>query len=424
MPIDTTPSTVATSALQAIPFGSLIGGPLDAAIQAQATAAKTTYEFINAVGFDANGKSKNVTFEYQKDGRIVSIIVPVLVIVPIPYIQVDTIAIDFLANISASSSSVSEVSESTAASGEVGVEAKVGWGPFSVTANFKANYSSKKDSKATQESRYSVEYTMSVRVGASQSNMPAGLATVLNILQGSITGSEPGGELSLSPANNTIGTRTQAAYFEAQIKDSNGLLVPEQEVTISLQPATGNLVLSAMRVSPGTASGTPTAELVKAVTDSAGVVGITIGIASNSPASSLNRLKMTASAAIKKEDGSRGPTKTAVSYLNVMPQAALPPPGTPEITADVSELSGAVNATQETTVTLLDADGNPVEGATITATSSDTAKVTVSPGSGPTDEEGNVTFTATFKATGGTPSVKFASTSPQAEATVPVKVNT
>ena len=39
MPIDTTPSTVATTALQSIPFETLIGGPLDAAIKAEAKAA-------------------------------------------------------------------------------------------------------------------------------------------------------------------------------------------------------------------------------------------------------------------------------------------------------------------------------------------------------------------------------------------------
>ena len=39
MAIDTTPSQVATNALQAIPFGSIIGGPLKACIEAQAMAA-------------------------------------------------------------------------------------------------------------------------------------------------------------------------------------------------------------------------------------------------------------------------------------------------------------------------------------------------------------------------------------------------
>jgi hypothetical protein len=50
MPIDTTPSTTATSALQGIPFSSLIGGPLSAAIDAQVKAAGATVDFIQNVG--------------------------------------------------------------------------------------------------------------------------------------------------------------------------------------------------------------------------------------------------------------------------------------------------------------------------------------------------------------------------------------
>ena len=46
MAVDKTPSQVATSALQAIPFGSIIGGPLKACVEAQALAAKTTWELI------------------------------------------------------------------------------------------------------------------------------------------------------------------------------------------------------------------------------------------------------------------------------------------------------------------------------------------------------------------------------------------
>ena len=46
MAVDKTPSQVATSALQAIPFGSIIGGPLKACVEAQALAAKTTWEFL------------------------------------------------------------------------------------------------------------------------------------------------------------------------------------------------------------------------------------------------------------------------------------------------------------------------------------------------------------------------------------------
>ena len=39
------------NALTNLPFHNIIGGPLEAAIKAQAMAANTTVEFIKAVGF-------------------------------------------------------------------------------------------------------------------------------------------------------------------------------------------------------------------------------------------------------------------------------------------------------------------------------------------------------------------------------------
>ncbi|HYG64312.1 MAG TPA: DUF2589 domain-containing protein [Thermoanaerobaculia bacterium] len=239
MAIDTTPSTVATSALQAIPFGSLIGGPLQAAVQAQAMAAKTSWEFIQQVGLstDASGNKTavSVQFQYQKGGQMVNLVVPLLTIVPIPYIAIDTIDINFVANISASSSSVSEQSEDTQMGGSLGIKANVGWGPFSASADFNANYSSKKDSKATQESKYSVEYTMNVAVHASQSAMPAGLAAVLNILQSSITEASPNGTLVVSPATGILdGSQKSPQQFQLTLTSPSGLLVPNKQVQFSM----------------------------------------------------------------------------------------------------------------------------------------------------------------------------------------------
>ena len=181
MAIDSAPSQVATSALQAIPFGSIIGAPLKACVEAQAMAAQTSWNFIQEVGLNTDqqsGKKEavNVTFEFIQNGRKVQLNVPLLTIVPIPYIAIHDIDINFKANISASSSSVSETSSSSSLDAGAEIKAKAGWGPFSVEANFKANYSSKKDSKATQSSQYSVEYTMDVAVKAGQDSMPAGLA--------------------------------------------------------------------------------------------------------------------------------------------------------------------------------------------------------------------------------------------------------
>lgn len=190
MAVSTVPAQVATNALQAIPFGSMIGGPLKACIEAQAMAAKTTWEFIQEVGLytDEKGEKKavNVSFSFIQGGHLVQLNVPLLTIVPIPYIAIHSIDINFKANVSASSSSYSEnsSSESLDAGGEA--KASLGWGPFKVEASMKANYSSKKDSKATEESKYSVESTIDVAVKAGQDSMPAGLAKVLEMLGNSL----------------------------------------------------------------------------------------------------------------------------------------------------------------------------------------------------------------------------------------------
>lgn len=197
--IDTTPSNVATSALQGIPFSSLIGGPLQAAIDAQAQSANTTIDFIQKVGLK-DGKAIPVEFVYYADGREAKLIVPLLTILPIPYLAVDEVDIEFKANINASSSTYQEDTASSATSGSGNAEVKVGWGLFSAKAKFQASYSSKKDSKATQKSKYSVEYTMDVHVHAGQDSMPAGLAKVLNILEGSITSTANKANLQIAPS--------------------------------------------------------------------------------------------------------------------------------------------------------------------------------------------------------------------------------
>ena len=231
MAIDTTPSQVATNALSAIPFGSIIGGPLKACIEAQAMAAQTSWNFIQEVGLNTNKETGmkeavNVTFQFQQDGRMAQLNVPLLTIVPIPYIAITDIDIAFKANISASSSSVSETSssESIDAGGEA--KASVGWGPFKAEASMKANYSSKKDSKATQNSQYSVEYTMDVAVKAGQDSMPAGMAKVLEILSNAMSVESPKGTLEVNSQNFTV-DGNQSAKLIATFKNGNGLYEPK-----------------------------------------------------------------------------------------------------------------------------------------------------------------------------------------------------
>jgi hypothetical protein len=51
--------------LSSIDFQSMIGGPLDAVVRAQAQSAQTSVDFIKAVVFDEDGNTPTmVTFSY------------------------------------------------------------------------------------------------------------------------------------------------------------------------------------------------------------------------------------------------------------------------------------------------------------------------------------------------------------------------
>ena len=171
----------------------------------------------------------NVSFQFMQNGHMVQLNVPLLTIVPIPYIAIHDIDINFKANISASSSSVNEQSSSSAL--DAGAEASIGakWGPFHMDAKMKANYSSKKDSKATQESKYSVEYTMDVAVKAGQDSMPAGLGNTLDV-------SDPDGTLEVSARELTL-TDGKATLI-ATYKNSKGIFEPE---SIKIDGVTGKV---------------------------------------------------------------------------------------------------------------------------------------------------------------------------------------
>lgn len=207
MALDTSAGAVALNQLGSLPLGYLIGEPLKAAISAQALAAETTVDFIKTVGFeDIDGKLSaiNLEFIFEDGGSVFRRVrVPLLLVTPIPFIVISTVDIQFKAKIDASASqSSSDSLETNFSMGgsftravtknrNAGIQLKkvnVG-GSRSVTSNLtmSASYSSKKDSKATQESKYSVEYTLDIQVHAEQAGMPQGMAAVLNILQEGIS---------------------------------------------------------------------------------------------------------------------------------------------------------------------------------------------------------------------------------------------
>lgn len=197
----------ATQLLSQIPFGSILGGPLTAAVDAQKAAAQACAEFIQNVGFDKDNLVRTVTFKFERSSNAaapgtaspaagtapvsgpftVTITVPLLTILVIPFIRIESLTVAFKTNITAST--VTEQSATSSMATEGKLEGGVGFGPFKVS--FSGGISSKKDSTATSTSKYSVEHTIDINLHATQDDMPAGLAKLLGILTDSIGSIKP-----------------------------------------------------------------------------------------------------------------------------------------------------------------------------------------------------------------------------------------
>jgi hypothetical protein len=180
--------------LGSIDFEKLIGGPLNACVTAQSNASLATVNFIKEVGFDDDDNLRMVDFSHKKDKanpnlgkdpndvpagtdvttpiitENVVLKVPFVSILNIPSLRIETCTIDF--NVKLNSVYSRDVSS------EFGINASAsgGWGPikFKVSASYKRSSST--------GVKVEKEYTMGVKVVATNDSMPAGLERVLGIL--------------------------------------------------------------------------------------------------------------------------------------------------------------------------------------------------------------------------------------------------
>lgn len=238
--------------MQGLPFDNLIGGPLNACIRAQADAAMTTIRFINDVGLnsDENGNKEAiyVYFSFTQGGRKAVMSVPLLTIVPIPYIAINTIDINFKATITGveSSSYTSEFSKEVTT--EENKKKNTNLIFHKRTTDLKTTVSSKRDSKSTRDSSFSIESTIDVNVHASQDSMPAGMAKVLEMLGNSMDLLDPNGELTVNETEFIV-EAGQTATLIAQYKSPKGEFEP---TGIKIESFTETKENSATNVSEGT----------------------------------------------------------------------------------------------------------------------------------------------------------------------------
>ena len=238
-----------------ISFDELIGNPLRAAVKAQRDLAKETLSYIREEGIkvDENGQGQitYVTMNFIRDGKQVKMRVPLLTLMPVPRLSISTMSYTFKAKVNAMSGVVASVgsggtpinagistgegsksaapAKPTTDSSSKGNNGKTGEKPAASTDNSAAStenpatssnktaasatgakptisttptmsvgYSSKKDSGATRDSRYSVETTMDISITASEGEMPRGIDRLLGVLDDSTEVIDPKGTLQVS----------------------------------------------------------------------------------------------------------------------------------------------------------------------------------------------------------------------------------
>ncbi len=190
--------------LNSLDFSVYIGGPLQAAVDAQHAASMSQVNFIKEVGFVPNANPalpselRYVTFKYKKDvpnptydptattgpnslpyNKVaVEIEVPFLTMLTIPALRIDEVNIDFNAKLT----SVETTNVSSEFAGSASISGRF-W-----KVSFKASASYKRTSSSTSTTERT--YNLGVRVRAVNDEIPAGLERILNMMEESIVRQE------------------------------------------------------------------------------------------------------------------------------------------------------------------------------------------------------------------------------------------
>lgn len=264
-----------------ISFDELIGNPLRAAVKAQRDLAKETLSYIREEGIkvDENGQGQitYVTMNFIRDGKQVKMRVPLLTLMPVPRLSISTMSYTFKAKVNAMSGVVASVgsggtpinagistdngsksaapAKPTTDPSSKGNNGKTGEKPAASTDNSAAStdnsatssnktaasatgakstisttptmsvgYSSKKDSGATRDSRYSVETTMDISITASEGEMPRGIDRLLGVLDDSTEVIDPKGTLQVSA--DRISLVNNYGAISVSYRNGKGAYVP------------------------------------------------------------------------------------------------------------------------------------------------------------------------------------------------------
>ena len=147
----------ANGALEKMNFGALLGAPLKACVDAQAQAATATSDYIDRVCFKYNPQTnvyetETISFTYTTDEGEKRITVPLISVMPIPYIQIRHVDLKFAADVSVSDGQLVAKKEENE----------------EITTDFKS------------------DLKVDINIKASSADMPMGVARLLQFMQQNI----------------------------------------------------------------------------------------------------------------------------------------------------------------------------------------------------------------------------------------------
>ena len=267
--VDTAFANNSFKTLGSISFDDLIGNPLRAAVKAQRDMAKEALNYIKDEGIkvDKNGNAQltYVTLNFVKDGKPSKMQIPLLTLIPYPSLSISSMTYKFTATIDASSraavavgcdipaistedskksqakgsaaatpaansqnesKSTGSTTPATSAATQAATQAAASLNKASENKSMAASYSSKRDSSATRDSRYSVETTIDLTITATNQDPPSGITRIMEELNKSTEVISSDGELQISAEQLTL--TNGYAVLSASYRNGEGVYKREE----------------------------------------------------------------------------------------------------------------------------------------------------------------------------------------------------
>lgn len=165
------------SLLQELDFNRILGAPLSACVNAQEEAAQATLQYLNEVVFtqagddDSSLEPVTVSFYFESAGQVHRIVMPLLLIVPVPYLQIDRVDLTFLATVTES-----RMNHDTR--------------KLSLKAKYSAPGDSAEVSKETK-AEYMNKRCIDINLSVTSADMPMGISKLLEIFNNQLVEVKP-----------------------------------------------------------------------------------------------------------------------------------------------------------------------------------------------------------------------------------------